>query len=453
MKRMILSCAVILCVFASAGDLGYSEMFTPVDGLTLALPGGITSDRPLAYLSFNCASAARIKDQFSLRFSYFPGVFSGRAHNQTSLAMTIGEDNFAFVSYQMIANPDYIAVDEFGEILDENASLTGDSIIRAGYVRKIMPALTAGISFSLLSQTLPETGDIAEEKFSYAYLSMGMEYALDILKVGLSLNDIIAISSGDDSMTPGRLGLSVGKDFLDGTLKINAAGTYFLGPADSPMKFGLGAEYIINNIISLRAAYQLDRNELASGLSAGIGVMYANYQVDYTFAMGDLTGFHFISAGLDFSMPERKYVSKPKKEKKRSFAEEVPKKMISIAIMEFEAPEVPESYSDVIEDMISDELLDTGKYTVIERSALKVIMDEVEFQKTGCVSAECAVEVGKILAVNKMVIGKISLINNMYYIRAKIVDVETSRIETSGTIKLKKNASPEVKGLIKELLK
>ena len=65
-------------------------------------------------------------------------------------------------------------------------------------------------------------------------------------------------------------------------------------------------------------------------------------------------------------------------------------------------------------------------YKIIERSQMDKILDEVEYQSTGCTDEECAVELGKQLGAERVIIGSVGLVGQTYTINTRIVDVETT---------------------------
>jgi len=65
-------------------------------------------------------------------------------------------------------------------------------------------------------------------------------------------------------------------------------------------------------------------------------------------------------------------------------------------------------------------------YKVIERSQMDKILDEMQFQRTGCTDEECAVEVGKVLGVERIIIGSVGLVGETYTINSRIIDIETA---------------------------
>ena len=73
----------------------------------------------------------------------------------------------------------------------------------------------------------------------------------------------------------------------------------------------------------------------------------------------------------------------------------------------------------------NDKIMDF--YELIERSQIDKIFEQFEIQNTGCTDVACAVEFGKMLSVERIVIGSVSLVGSTYIIIARIVDVESGR--------------------------
>ena len=111
------------------------------------------------------------------------------------------------------------------------------------------------------------------------------------------------------------------------------------------------------------------------------------------------------------------------------------KKTYTLAALDLEAIGVSQvearALSDKLRSQIS-QLVQEGvnlkeSYDLIERAQMDKIFDEFKIQSTGCVSDSCAVEFGKMLQADRMVIGSVSLIGQTYSVIARIVDVETSK--------------------------
>jgi TolB-like protein len=99
----------------------------------------------------------------------------------------------------------------------------------------------------------------------------------------------------------------------------------------------------------------------------------------------------------------------------------------NIAVIQFDAENISKAEARILSDRLNTELFNTGKYIVIERSQIDEVIKEQGFQQSGCVTSECAVEVGKMLGVDAMVSGSIGKIGSFFTISARMVDVQTGK--------------------------
>jgi len=116
----------------------------------------------------------------------------------------------------------------------------------------------------------------------------------------------------------------------------------------------------------------------------------------------------------------------------------------TIALLEFEGKGVSQSETSTLTDRLRDEILKKGVYNVLERGLMDDVLKEQGFQQSGCVTSECAVEVGNMLGVQQMIGGSIGKVGNMYTVSARIIDV--------GTGEVLKSANYDLIGGIEELL-
>ena len=105
----------------------------------------------------------------------------------------------------------------------------------------------------------------------------------------------------------------------------------------------------------------------------------------------------------------------------------------TIAVLDLDAEGVSPQEAIYLTNRIRHELIQTGKYDVLERSAMEEILTEQSFQMTGCTSSECAVEAGQLLGVQNMVAGSVGKIGSMYTIFLRLIDVESGEIKASAT--------------------
>ena len=102
-----------------------------------------------------------------------------------------------------------------------------------------------------------------------------------------------------------------------------------------------------------------------------------------------------------------------------------------IAVLEFEGNDVSPSETRALTDRLRTELVGTGQLTIIERGKMEEVLEEQSFQQTGCVSSECAVEVGKLLGVEQIVTGNISKVGTLFSVTARVVSVQSGEIVRS----------------------
>ena len=101
---------------------------------------------------------------------------------------------------------------------------------------------------------------------------------------------------------------------------------------------------------------------------------------------------------------------------------------ITIAVLDFDGDGVSQSETRTLTNRLRDEMFKTGAYIVLERGKMDEVLKEQGFQQTGCVTSECAVEVGNMLGVQQMIGGSIGKVGNMYTVSARIIDVGTGEV-------------------------
>lgn len=103
----------------------------------------------------------------------------------------------------------------------------------------------------------------------------------------------------------------------------------------------------------------------------------------------------------------------------------------SYAVLDIEGRGISIIEANSLTDRLRSYMVQTNVVTVVERGAMQQILQEQDFQLSGCTSDECAVEVGQLLGVTKMVSGSVGKFGATFTIDLKIVDVETGEIERS----------------------
>ncbi len=98
----------------------------------------------------------------------------------------------------------------------------------------------------------------------------------------------------------------------------------------------------------------------------------------------------------------------------------------------------------MLTNRLATKMVALGTYVVIERGQMEQILREQDFQLTGCISDECAVEIGQLLGAQQMLAGSFGKLGTIFTIDMKIIDVGTGRIL--------KSTSYDIEGSINRLL-
>jgi len=105
---------------------------------------------------------------------------------------------------------------------------------------------------------------------------------------------------------------------------------------------------------------------------------------------------------------------------------------IRIAVLDFgTSGGLSEMEAVTLTNRLRSMLVKTNSFVVLERGKMDEILTEQGFQQTGCTTTECAVEVGKMLNVQKMVSGTIGKLGSTWTMDISLIDIETSHIEKS----------------------
>jgi TolB-like protein len=107
---------------------------------------------------------------------------------------------------------------------------------------------------------------------------------------------------------------------------------------------------------------------------------------------------------------------------------------VTVAVMDLEPKGVPENEVSALSDRLRTELFRTGTFDVMERGKMQDVLKEQGFQQSGaCNTDACAVEIGQLIGVQKMIGGSLGKVGKTYTVNLRMIDVKTGRIERSVT--------------------
>ncbi|MCX7827228.1 MAG: CsgG/HfaB family protein, partial [Verrucomicrobiae bacterium] len=76
-------------------------------------------------------------------------------------------------------------------------------------------------------------------------------------------------------------------------------------------------------------------------------------------------------------------------------------------------------------------IVQTGRFEVMERQQIKQLLDEQKFQEAVCDNTKCMVKAGKILAVERVMGGRVAKLGTVWTVVLNLVDVESAKLVSS----------------------
>ena len=94
-----------------------------------------------------------------------------------------------------------------------------------------------------------------------------------------------------------------------------------------------------------------------------------------------------------------------------------------VAVLRFSPTGVSDSDASVVTDLFETGLVKTGRFNVIEQKQIEAILDVQEQSLSGCSDESCAIEIGKLLSSEQIVLGSLSFLDGNYILNVKLIDV------------------------------
>lgn len=96
-----------------------------------------------------------------------------------------------------------------------------------------------------------------------------------------------------------------------------------------------------------------------------------------------------------------------------------------VAVLDFTVSGVSAGEGGLFADMLTSHLVGTGAFRVIDRSERDEILKEIEFSVADCSDESCQLEVGRLLAASRIVVGSIGTLGDVVLVSLRLLDVET----------------------------
>ena len=100
-----------------------------------------------------------------------------------------------------------------------------------------------------------------------------------------------------------------------------------------------------------------------------------------------------------------------------------------VGIMPFSVNGLTETEAKALTDRFRNELHALSKFNIMEQEKMESLLEEKEFQKSDiCNEIECFVDIGNMIGVNRMILGKATKIGRVISLSIRVVDVNTGKI-------------------------
>lgn len=101
---------------------------------------------------------------------------------------------------------------------------------------------------------------------------------------------------------------------------------------------------------------------------------------------------------------------------------------LRLAVMDLEAVNVDKQTAVTISDLIRTEVFNTGFFIVTERKEMQNILKEQSFQMSGLADTKSARVAGKLLSADRILVGTVNKLGNIFIMNVRMVDVETGTV-------------------------
>ena len=104
-----------------------------------------------------------------------------------------------------------------------------------------------------------------------------------------------------------------------------------------------------------------------------------------------------------------------------------------VAVLDLDGGTYYKDYASTVTGIIISELSSDKKIELVERTQLKKVLDEHGLMMSGVVNPEQAVELGKFIALNKLITGTLGPLGNQFVITIRMIDIETAKVDLALT--------------------
>jgi curli biogenesis system outer membrane secretion channel CsgG len=109
-----------------------------------------------------------------------------------------------------------------------------------------------------------------------------------------------------------------------------------------------------------------------------------------------------------------------------------------VAVLDLAGNNISQETTRAVSDLLSSYLWETGRFRVLERQDIAQAIQEMGWSEDGawvCDEVSCAVDIGKSLKIAHVIIGSVSLFEDLATVSIRVVDVESREVVAARTVK------------------
>ena len=373
------------------------------------------------------------KNSISLMHAtYIEGMF----YDYLTYAQSFGSLGYIGVGVQYFNYGNTIETDALGTELAEFASY--DLAFTASYATKLMD-IPVGVSVKYIMSKLKNDASAIGFDIGAQLPLIGNSVVLGLLVQNLGMQMTYVDTANNLPMNiKAGLGLKLTNDL---SVEVDAS-----LPSDNAVIIGGGLEYqlVFNKemTIAVRGGYNTRTADTGgiNGFTGGIGFKMKDVGLNYALVpYGELGYSHRMSVDFAFGLTVHdEELAEAERQAKLSnlrasikTAKESGK--ITLAVMDFVSKGNTGTQAKSVADFVSSSIAKSDRVVIVDRVNMALLVKEQMLQKTGITEAEKAVEVGKMLNVQKIVTGSVEKLGDRYYIDVKVIEVETGKINYGDT--------------------
>ena len=111
-------------------------------------------------------------------------------------------------------------------------------------------------------------------------------------------------------------------------------------------------------------------------------------------------------------------------------------------------------FGDAISEMMTTSFIKSNYFEVIERAQIKKIMEEQNFNLSGSVDANTAIQLGKLLGVEYLIVGSVAKLGSLFETDIRFIDTKTGKgiLAENGNSRGEENIRPMVNDITNRII-